>query len=127
MPLKKLKIVSVILFVFLLSNCARVNIKNTEWCTDLGEEGATCFNTLNDNNREIHKEEWDRERFGMLCTSADDFSEWRAVILKLCRYAGKRCTYEDKLKIQAYLNKFDRHIEMTNKKFDNDKLSRFDN
>ena len=115
MPLSRPKIPYVILFAFLLSSCARVEIKNTEWCSDLGQEGAYCFNTLSDDSREVIKDAWDKERFGMLCTSSDDFAEWKAVILKLCRYAGKRCTYEDKIRIQTYLNNFQKNIGIDKK------------
>lgn len=123
--LTMLKIAYVILFVSLLSSCSTVEVKDTEWCSDLGIQGAYCFNTLSTDSREVAKEEWDKERVGMLCTSSDDFAEWKAVILKLCRYAGRRCTYEDKIRIQTYLNNFQRNIGIS-KIIDNDKNSRFD-
>jgi hypothetical protein len=94
-PLKKQKSVFVLLFVFLLNSCAKVPIKNSEWCGDLGSEGASCFNTLNDNSRDISKEEWDQERIGMICTKPQTFQELQSAILKLCK-ASKRCTYENK-------------------------------
>jgi hypothetical protein len=85
----------VILSVFLLSSCAKVQIKDSEWCGDLGQDGASCFNTLSDKQRDIAKAEWDKERFGMICTKAQTFADWQASILKLCK-ASKRCTYEGK-------------------------------
>lgn len=111
---KKLKRNSVILSVCLLVSCARVQVKNTEWCTDLGNSGAHCFNTLSTDSREVPKKEWDAERFGMLCTSSDDFYEWKAIILKLCQYARDRCTYEDRMRIQTYLNNFQRNLSIDN-------------
>jgi hypothetical protein len=83
-------------FVLILSfSCARIPIKDSEWCGDLGNEGASCFNTLSDNTRDISKEEWDKERVGMICSKAQTFSDWQAAIIKLCK-ASKRCTFEDK-------------------------------
>jgi hypothetical protein len=96
-PSKKLKSVFALLFVCLLSSCARVPIKNSEWCGDLGAEGASCFNTLNDNSRDISKEEWDKERVGKLCTSPETFADLQAAILKLCKASG-RCVYDSKSK-----------------------------
>jgi len=95
MHLKKQKSVFVILFVFLLSSCAKVPIKDSEWCGDLGSSGASCFNTLSDKQRDIEKEAWDKERVGMICTKSETFADWQASILKLCKSSG-RCTFENK-------------------------------
>jgi hypothetical protein len=95
----------VILSVSLAVSCARFPIKNTEWCGDLGDEGASCFQTNNEMRRDISKEEWDQERFGMLCTKSENFAEWQAIILKLCRAAGNRCTYDSKKKIVSFFGK----------------------
>ena len=107
---KKLRNVLLLLFVTLLSSCAKVPIRNHEWCGDFGDDGASCFNTQNDNSRDLTKEEWDKERFSMLCTSPTNFAEIQAAILKLCT-ATKRCTYDSKKKLIALRNKFDNHIE----------------
>lgn len=72
----------------------KVKVPNTEWCGDMGSEGAYCFNTLFPLEREISKEDWDKERLGMLCTTADSFSEMKKAILKLCR-TNKRCKFEE--------------------------------
>lgn len=93
--LKKPKSVFVILSVFLLSSCAKVQISDSEWCGDLGEDGASCFNTLSDKQRDIAKKEWDKERLGMICSKAETFADWQATILKLCK-ASKRCSYQGK-------------------------------
>ncbi len=103
--LNRLVNVWVILFVSLAVSCARVPIKNSEWCGDLAEEGATCFNTHNDKTRDLDKDSWDKERKGMFCTKSDNFAEWQAIILKLCRASGNRCSYEDKKKIVSFFGK----------------------
>ena len=106
----------VILFVCLLVSCARVELKNTEWCGDLGDSGASCFNTHNDNSREIQREEWDKERFGMLCTKSENFAEWKRAIEKLCIIAGKRCTQEEKKSILSFIGKVNHYIYLKNLK-----------
>ena len=82
-----------ILFGFTVTSCARVALKDNEWCGDMGSEGAACFNTLSDLGRDIPKEQWDDERFGMLCTNSTSFANWKAAIEKLCDDTG-RCDYE---------------------------------
>jgi hypothetical protein len=106
---KKLRNVFVILFVSLLSSCARIPVKDSEWCGDLGSEGASCFNTLSDNQRDIPKDKWDEERVGMICTKSQTFADWQATILKLCK-ASKRCTFEDKKIIINFMENV-KHIE----------------
>jgi hypothetical protein len=112
-PLKSLKKSFVILFVSLLSSCGTVEIKNSEWCGDLGASGATCFNTLNDETRDLPADRWEEERFGMLCTKSENFSEWSAAIMKLCRAAKWRCRYEDKKQVIIFMNKVDSYIKKT--------------
>lgn len=72
----------------------------------MGQEGAACFNTLSDLGRDIPKEQWDDERFGMLCTGSESFANWKAAILKLCDDTG-RCDYEVKKAIQRMEQKLD--------------------
>jgi hypothetical protein len=71
----------------------------------MGQQGASCFNTISDNSRDIEKDEWDKERFGMLCTKAESFANWKQAILKLCKLAGKRCKYDVKKKIIKFNDK----------------------
>jgi len=111
---KKLNLALAILLSFLVSNCARVKIKNSEWCGDLGEYGASCFNTNNDNYRDIPKNEWDKERFGMICTRAENYKEWKSAIEKLCKLAKFRCTFEDKERIEDISIKIEKFIEIKN-------------
>lgn len=90
----------------LLSGCGRVQIKNHEWCADIGTQGATCAETLSTDTRDIPKEQWDNERFGQLCTTVDTFTDIKAVIEKLCSVSG-RCDYETKQKIRAFFERTD--------------------
>lgn len=70
----------------------------------MGELGASCFNTLNDNTRDIDKPEWDEQRFGMICGTAEVFADSKRTILQLCK-AYKKCRYDDKSKIMTYTDK----------------------
>lgn len=79
--------------LLLLSGCASVQIPDTEWCGDMGSEGAACFHTLTDESRDIPKPEWDNERFGQVCTTPNDFASIKSALEKLCSMAGKRCRY----------------------------------
>lgn len=91
------------LFVFgllLLSGCASVRIPDTEWCGDMGKEGAACFHTLTDDERDIPKAEWDDYRFGQVCTTNNNFAAIISALEKLCSKAGKRCTYYTKQAIR---------------------------
>ena len=107
MKLKKsLSVALVILFALILSSCGNVQVKNTEWCADIGPLGATCFNTLNDDTRDLDELEWEYERFGYVCTSPDDFAEIRKVIEKLCS-STRRCDFEDQKKIKNFFKKMD--------------------
>lgn len=107
-----LKLVLVILSVFVLESCSRVQIKDAEWCADIGPEGAACVKTLSDGSRQIPKEVWDSiaigpdHRFGKVCTDPDNFADWKKAILKLC-YLTKACTYNTKTKILAFANKME--------------------
>jgi len=71
----------------------------------MGQQGASCFNTISDDSRNIEKDAWDKERFGMLCTKSDSFANWKEAIQKLCKLAGKRCKYDIKKKIIEFDNK----------------------
>ena len=92
------------MFVF-LNSCASVKLKNSEWCGDLGNDGASCFNTHNDNIRDVLPEAWEKERFGMLCTKAETFADWKATILKLCKLAGNRCSYDEQKNLVIFMDK----------------------
>lgn len=96
----------ILLCLVLLSSCARVKINDGEFCGDMGREGATCFKTLSGETRDIPATDWDAERFGMICSKADTFANWKKAIMKLCRLT-KRCRYSVKKKI----DKFGKNVE----------------
>lgn len=76
----------------------------------MGELGASCFKTHTEETRELSKAEWDKERFGQLCTPAESFTNFKTAIEKLC-YMTKKCTFEEK----KILKSMERKIESFNK------------
>jgi hypothetical protein len=104
---------SFLLILILLVSCSTVKISDHEWCGDAGPYGASCFHTLSDRKRDIPKETWDivsvgpDHRFGMICTSAESFANWKEALLKLCTLAKKRCTYIAKKKIIEFTDRID--------------------
>lgn len=99
-----------LLFVLILSSCGQIRLNNSEWCGDLGDLGASCFKTHSDESRDITKDEWDQERFGQVCTQAENFSNMKTALQKLC-YLTKKCTIEEK----KILNSLENKIEKFNK------------
>ncbi len=91
-----------ILFSLLIFGaCAKVNITDAEVCGDEGYDGAVCYHTMTSATRTIPKAEWDIERFGMLCTQASNFANWKSEIEKLCN-AGNNCTYN--VQVQSFFS-----------------------
>ena len=88
-----LKVLLVTSLSLLPSSCAHVVVQNAEWCGDMGDAGASCFNTLSDNSRDLTKSEWDAIRFGQVCTSKESITNWKTAILKLCKYSNI-CTFD---------------------------------
>lgn len=80
------------------SGCSYVQIKDQEWCGDMGAKGAYCFHTLNPAERAIDKEHWDAERFGQICTGPQGVADIKAAIEKLCGETGD-CVYEKQLQL----------------------------
>lgn len=84
-----------------LLSCGHVTIKDGEDCADAGHFGASCFHELSDSTRDIPKEEWDVEsvssdhRYGMVCTSAENFADKKAALETLCQNT-KLCDYQTK-------------------------------
>lgn len=87
--MKNLKILSLLILV----SCSSVRIKDSEWCGDLGEYGASCSTIFSERQRELDKVSWDEERFGMICGKAEAFGDLKSAIQKLC-YKNKKCEYE---------------------------------
>jgi len=89
--------------MMLLSSCGTVKINNQEWCGDMGELGASCFNTLNSKTRDIEKLQWDEERFGMLCAKSSVFADVKRTVLQLCK-AYKKCVYNREENTVSFYN-----------------------
>lgn len=81
-----------ILYLFALTSCGTVKIRDSEWCGNLPGGGAACFHTLNGVSRDVSAEAWDRERVGRVCTDAATFADWKALLEQLCS-VSKRCDY----------------------------------
>lgn len=96
--MKNLKRSLLILSVLSLVSCARITIKDQEYCGDAGPLGASCFTTLSNQSRDLTPAEWEEERFGKICTDASNFADNTANILKACRLC-KCCTYDAKSKV----------------------------
>ncbi len=82
-----------------LTKCSKVKISDAEIFGDMGELGAAGVKILSGAERDLTKEEWDKERYGMICTSQDNYKEWRANLEKLCK-ESKLCTYEVKTQME---------------------------
>lgn len=106
MPLKKSSsVLLALLFASSLSACGgRVRITDTEWCGNGPDGGAVCFHTLSDRWRSLPQTEWDIERVGQICSTADTFAEWKAALLKLCEQTGS-CDFQVQEAIRTFGNK----------------------
>lgn len=84
----------------ILTSCQHIQIKDQEWCGDMGYMGASCFHTLTEKKRNIDPIGWADQRFGWLCTSPQQFGEMKSELLRLCNLS-KKCTYEDERALEA--------------------------
>lgn len=91
--------------LILLSSCGGIKIKDIEGCGDLGPVGAHCKYLFSDRSRDINKLDWDREREGQICFSAEGIGEIKKAILKLCEL--RRCTYEQVRRIHELSKRID--------------------
>src|SRR6185369_11488112 len=82
---------AIILFAF--TGCKPLEIKDSEWCGDMGPDGAICFHTLVPDMRIVPKAQWDIEREGQVCTKGSVFADQKALIEKLC-HETNGCAYE---------------------------------
>lgn len=104
----------------LLSSClTSVKIKDSEWCGDMGSEGASCFTTISGQSRDIPLREWEEDRFGMICGSPEAFLDWRTAIEKLCN-KNKKCLYETKKKLSKLDSGLESFIELIDSKLTTD-------
>lgn len=97
----------VILSVLIFSSCSKIPVKNAEWFTDLGEAGADSFYTFEGPERELTKEEWDKEREGMLCTDSSNYANLIIAIETFCR-RYKACEKDFKKNIAQFSEKIEK-------------------
>lgn len=98
--------------VLLILSCTTVEIKDHEICGDLGLSGASCFHTLNMDQRDLDYAQWSNERVGQLCMTADSWADFKSDIEKLCS-SGRNCTYEE----QAALKSLDAKLETFKRRY----------
>jgi hypothetical protein len=98
-PLIKFVLLFVALvYVALLSGCAHVPVKDFPYYGDLGQWGAEGNYTLHDEPISLNKADWDKLRFGMICTDSSNWQHWKGIIEKFCQDSN-RCTYEEKKRL----------------------------
>lgn len=73
-----------ILLVLTTSSCQHVVIKDSEWCSNLADGGAYCVHTITSEKRYVTREQWDKERIGMVSTKAENYANLKEVIKQLC-------------------------------------------
>nr|BDT27309.1 hypothetical protein BHI3_07750 [Bacteriovorax sp. HI3] len=101
---KRFASVLVILCVLIFSSCSRIPVKNSEWFLDLGDLGADSFWIFEGKERELSKEEWDKERYGMFCTLSDNYTNMVTAIETFCRQYNV-CEKEFKKKLNNFKGK----------------------
>jgi hypothetical protein len=102
---KTLKLSLISSLTLLLSSCSSVDIKDNEWCVIAGIDGAYCFHTLSDKERDLTYDEWKFVSRGWLAGSPEAFANLKEAIDKLCSDA--KCNYEIEQLVQSVFKKVD--------------------
>ncbi len=108
MKTKKLLVISLALGSLVLSACAKVQVKNKEWCSVAGVlgAGADCAETLTTKTREMDVTEFIQwleptsERGPAICMSSEDALETKNEIEQACAILKNKCTAEEKAAIR---------------------------
>lgn len=87
-----------------LAGCAQVEIRDHEWCTIAGLDGAYCFHTLSDKERDLTKEEFEALSLGWLAGSPEAYGNLKEAVEKLCS-GNSKCTYEEVQAFKAFFFK----------------------
>ena len=114
-PKKSLRRIFSALLILSISSCAKVEIPDLEFCADMGELGATCFTTLSGKERDIAKAQWDKDRFGQVCTPSESFAKIKATILKFCEANKKRCEMEAVKQAEDFDSKVQKSVKKNSK------------
>lgn len=96
-----------ILSILVLSSCAQVKLKDSEFCAGLPDGSATCVHMLSDATRDIPQPQWDIERVGEICETSAAFADLKGAIEKLCHMTGK-CTMDQKKQMAQFFDKIGR-------------------
>lgn len=83
----------IILLSFALGACS-LSVPDADWYRDKGTLGARKTNTITGIGEDISKEEWDEIRFGMFCTSEENFGKYQKFIEDACAIT-KKCKVQD--------------------------------
>jgi len=99
--------------VLSILSCQHVTIKDSEWYGSKGMLGATGFHTLTSESEKVSYPDWLTKwtdlKNPMVCTSVDNFADWKAIIETLCSLEN-RCDYLTP-KQQSQLKNFFNQIE----------------
>lgn len=90
----------------ILTGCASVKIDDHEWCTIAGEDGAYCFHTISDKQRDLTKAEWESLSRGWLAGSPQAYGNLKTAVEQLCSETNK-CKYEEVQAIKAFFSKIE--------------------
>lgn len=90
--------------LFLLVGCSSVQINDHEWCVIAGSDGAYCFHTLTEQERDLTEAEWKLESRGWLAGSPEAYANLKEAIEKLCSET-KKCTYEEQQNLKKFFTK----------------------
>lgn len=113
-----LKLATLILCGFgllMLLSCTGIAIKDNEFIADAGKAGAYAFHSLSDKQRDLTKEQWDKERFGMICETTDVFTNLKEAIEALCQTTNA-CTYEQQQMVSEFYSKVQKTAKKASKK-----------
>lgn len=93
------------LFCLVLVGCSGVTIENHEWCVIAGNDGAYCFHTISEEERELTKSEWDAVSPGWIAGSPEAFGNLKTVVEQLCSDPKTNCSYEKIERMNKVLEK----------------------
>ena len=92
----------------LLSSCAGVTVKDSEWCGSLGAQGAFCSHTLTNATESMTLQQfavwWDDASDPKVATSVSTLADWKADIEKLCTFTNA-CSAQVQAQVAAVYNK----------------------
>ncbi len=78
-----------------------MNVPNIQFCRDKGKLGAVCayWQNAKETKIQVPYPQWNKNRFGMVCTSERGMGNINATIEKLCQ--NQKCIEQTKELIKA--------------------------